>query len=117
MKNKYLEMIENNPHLKKACIVLKKTEYVKDNTGMWKRKSNKENTKKITYDIYRNSIDAIPFFENLGGREEVSIDYTFAGNIPVEIASISPDGTQKTVRVYYIIKSEKEARELYNLEF
>ena len=49
---------------------------------------------------YFNCVDAIPFFRNLGGKERVSLSYTYHGYIPVELSSISPDGKNKTVRKF-----------------
>lgn len=54
----------------------------------------------ISNAYYCNTVDAIPFFRNLGGREIVTKCYTKNGYIPVEINSISPNRQQKTVRKF-----------------
>ena len=59
-------------------------------------------TEKINYIFYTNVVDpnAIAFFRNLGGYEKITKSYTRAGFLPVEVSSISPDRTQKTVRSF-----------------
>lgn len=54
----------------------------------------------VDAETYYNVFSAIPFFRNLGGFERVSMSYTRAGYIPVEVVSISPDRTKKTVRSF-----------------
>lgn len=54
----------------------------------------------LTVDRYMNSIDAAPFFSNLGGKESITPSYLPIGYIPVETKSISPDGQKKTIRRY-----------------
>lgn len=54
----------------------------------------------VDAETYYNVFSAIPFFRNLGGFERVSMSYTRAGYLPVEVVSISPDRTQKTVRTF-----------------
>lgn len=55
-------------------------------------------TEKITAEFYLNTIDAVPFFRGLGGRETISLGYTYYGYLPVEIQSTSPDGQTKVTR-------------------
>jgi hypothetical protein len=47
-----------------------------------------------------NSIDATPFFKNLGGIERVEYCNTRYGRIPCKIISISPDRQERTIRTY-----------------
>lgn len=54
----------------------------------------------VESEVYYNVVSAVPWFRNLGGYERVSMSYTRAGYIPVEVISISPDRTQKTVRSF-----------------
>ena len=54
-------------------------------------------TRDVSFENYMNVISAGPFFKNLGGRETLSKSYTPLGYVPVEVNSISPDGTQKSV--------------------
>ena len=60
------------------------------------------NVETLTRAFYFNTVDAVPFFRNLGGHERVEMAYTRAGYIPVEIHSTRPDGMKKTVRKFYI---------------
>ena len=60
----------------------------------------------VSAEFYMNVIESIPFFRRLGS-ERVSMGYTYVGYVPVEISSISPDGTEKIVRKY---KFEAERR-------
>ncbi len=66
----------------------------------WVEKERK--TEELTGRFYCNCVDAVPFFRNIGGYERVGMGYTFMGYIPVEITSISPDKTMKTVRRFDI---------------
>ena len=62
-------------------------------------------TENITGEFYANTVDAIPFFENLGGVEDVETARTRYGVLPVKIASISPMGDQKIIRSFYFQSS------------
>lgn len=55
-------------------------------------------TEKINYEFYANTVEAVPFFRGIGGKETVKTTYTKYGLIPYEIFSISPSGDQRTVR-------------------
>ncbi len=76
-------------------ITLTETRYTKRG-GRWTE--TESTTELIPVEFYLNSVDAIPFFKNLGGREKLVLAYTQYGHIPVEIQSISPYGENKTVR-------------------
>lgn len=76
-------------------ITLTETRYEK-RRGRWIETETR--TEKIPVEFYLNSVDAIPFFKGLGGREKLTLAYTTYGHIPVEIQSISPYGENKTVR-------------------
>ncbi len=54
----------------------------------------------ISNEYYYNTIDAIPFFRNIGGYEGITTKCTKYGVIPYKINSISPDRTQKTIRTF-----------------
>lgn len=84
---------------KRYRITLTKENYTKNGSRWTKENSNTGDCSVIEY---MNALDAVPFFKNLGGSERVSTAYTFAGVLPVEITSISPDKEQKTVRKYTI---------------
>lgn len=64
----------------------------------WRETSRKEKT--VDWEYYMNTVDATPFFRNLGGRETVRMSYTTAGYLPVFISSISPYATMKTTREF-----------------
>lgn len=49
----------------------------------------KEETESITTQFYMNTLEAIPFFRNMGS-ERVYKGYTIMGYIPYKIISISP---------------------------
>lgn len=57
-------------------------------------------TENVDYIYYFNTIDAIPFFKNLGGYERVSNAYTKHGYIPVKLVSISPDKNTRVTRIF-----------------
>ena len=61
-----------------------------------------EKTYTINYIHYYNVIDprATRFFKNLGGYERTLCSYTKRGYLPVEVTSINPDRTYKTVRTF-----------------
>lgn len=52
----------------------------------------------VNNEFYMNSVDAVPFFRNLGGFERVELNYTRAGYLPTFINSINPDSTKKVTR-------------------
>lgn len=54
----------------------------------------------VDYIYYFNTIDAMPFFKNLGGYERVSNAYTKHGYIPVKLVSISPDKNTRVTRIF-----------------
>lgn len=63
-----------------------------------------ENGYEITGREYANSVDAVPWFRNIGGKEIVHCAYTYSGYIPVEVHSISPDRMEKVVRRFIVLK-------------
>jgi hypothetical protein len=52
---------------------------------------------------YMNCVDAVPFFRNLGGYERVTQNYTKYGFLPIQIDSINPDRTKKSVYKFKLI--------------
>ncbi len=58
-----------------------------------------EKMEPVSAEFYMNVVEAVPFFRKLG-TERVTMGYTYAGYVPVEISSISPDKTEKVVRRY-----------------
>lgn len=59
-----------------------------------------EQTENFTGENYLNTVEAIPFFKNLGGSEKVSKAYTKYGLIPTEIVSTSSDKSERTIRKF-----------------
>lgn len=55
-------------------------------------------TEEMTPEYYLNTVDAVPFFRNLGGHERLEKAYTKHGLIPVAVHSTRPDGKEKVVR-------------------
>ncbi len=76
------------------CVI---TNFIKSGSR-WIKKSSM--TVDFNGEFYCNTVDAIPFFRNLGGKETVTQAYTKCGYVPVSISSISSDKTQKTTREF-----------------
>ena len=77
----------------------------KCNIQHFKKRGNKwikvfDETRDTTPAFYFNTIDAIPFFRGLGGYERVYCGYCVRGYVPLEVTSINPDKTEKTVRTF-----------------
>ena len=68
------------------------------NGKSWKASDVK--TEEMNFEYYFNTLEAIPFFRNLGGRERVTNAQTQYGYIPVKLTSISPDGNTRTIREF-----------------
>ena len=64
----------------------------------WKLSESKEEN--ISKENYLNIINSCKFFRNLGGHERLTKSYTYAGYIPVELNSISPDKKEKIIRSF-----------------
>ena len=85
-----------NPHY---VYRVETTKYYKRG-NKWIEKEGEKMIETVPGNYYMNMIDAIPFFRNLGGSERVTMGYTLAGYIPVQLSSISPDGKEKIVRKF-----------------
>lgn len=59
----------------------------------------------ITKEYYLNIINSCKFFRNLGGYERLTNGYTYAGYIPVQLNSISPDKQEKIIRSFEFSKN------------
>ena len=55
---------------------------------------------KVDWEFYFNTMDAVPTFRNMGGKEKVEVKYTAVGKVPFKVTSINPDGTEKIVREF-----------------
>ena len=105
-------------NLKTSCIIERKQEFSRTASGKsWKSKPDSEKTTKIPAEWYHNVFDGIPFFRGLGGSERVEYNYTYAGYLPTQLTSISPDQERKIVRRYWILDNEETARNIYHLEW
>ena len=71
--------------------------------SQWKLLDSKEEN--ISKENYLNIINSCKFFRNLGGSERLTKSYTFAGYIPTELNSISPDKKEKVVRSFEFNKN------------
>ena len=71
--------------------------------SQWKLSESKEEN--ISKENYLNIINSCKFFRNLGGYERLTKSYTYAGYIPVELNSISPDKKEKVVRSFTFDKN------------
>lgn len=103
-KNEYKEAVKAYPDLtnlhndneenKEISLTCKR--YIKSGSK-WTQTESK--TQAINYLHYANIIDpsASKFFRNLGGYERIKKNYTRRGYLPIEVISISPDRTKKTV--------------------
>ena len=83
-----------------AVITFKKSEYSRTNSGKsWKSAADQVISEVVTPEFYTNYIQAIPFFNNYGGRAScrASWNYTFAGYIPTVVNTVSYDGNKKIV--------------------
>ena len=54
----------------------------------------------VTPAFYFNTVDAVTWFRERGGYERVICGYCVRGYVPLEIISINPDKTEKTVRTF-----------------
>ena len=63
-------------------------------------KASEVKTEEMSFEYYFNTLEAIPFFRNLGAYERVTNAYTKHGYIPVRLVSISPDGNTRVTREF-----------------
>ena len=59
----------------------------------------------IAKENYLNIINSVKFFRGLGGFERLTNGYTYAGYIPVQLNSISPDKQEKIIRSFEFSKN------------
>jgi len=52
----------------------------------------------ITPEQYKNILGAKKFFQNLGGSERETKNYTSIGYVTVRLSSVNPDKTTKVIR-------------------
>ena len=77
------------------------TTYYTKSGSTWKKTATADG--RHSYAEYINILDFIPFMRKMGGYERITCSYTKRGFLPVELISINPERTQKTVRRFYFI--------------
>jgi len=89
-------------------IEFTKKEFSRTASGKsWKKQADRVTYEFVTPEFYTNYIQAVPFFNNFGGRSccRAYKSYTYAGYIPTDVITISPDGSKKiTARFVFINK-------------
>ena len=89
-------------------IEFTKKEFSRTDSGKsWKKNPDTVSYEFVTPEFYTNYIQAVPFFNNFGGRAccRAYCDYTTAGYIPTDVTTISPDGSKKiTARFVFTYK-------------
>ena len=104
--------------LEHSTIIEKEQRFSRTLSGKsWKSKADEETIRKVKTDWYHNIFDGIPFFRGLGGSERVEYGYTYAGYLPVQCTSISPDRETKVIRRYWIVDNDETARRVYKLDW
>ena len=88
----------NRDDIKFICTI---TTDIKNGTR-WIKTAETVETADTTY--YLNTVEAIPFFRNLGGYERTEKEYTYIGYIPTKVTSISPDKNTRVIRVFKLVK-------------
>lgn len=84
-------------------ITLTTEEYIKkEENKTFSKKPNETTTEIINPEFYKNIFTSVNFFKSLGGSETITKGYTCAGLIPVRLTSISPNKTEKVVRIFKI---------------
>lgn len=102
-KSTYKWIIKNSPDITalygitEKCITRVETRYIRRGSKWVEVETTKE---VVTPEYYLNTVDAVPFFRNLGGYERLVKTYTKYGLIPVEVHSISPNGQEKVKRTF-----------------
>ena len=88
MEEKNIKMVEKRYY--KAGKSWKMVEVVEEN---------------ISKECYLNIINSVKFFRSLGGFERLTNGYTYAGYIPTQLNSISPDKQEKIIRSFEFNKN------------
>ena len=93
--------------MKKYFMVEAVYEKTKNGTGKtWSKVPVKVEKIEVSEEYYKNIFDpkALKFMRSLGGFERVIKGYNCEGHVPVELISISPDGSTKIVRRFTPIR-------------
>lgn len=101
LKSIYAWLLKNYPDASSAIgydnIGYSKVSYKK--IGNKWSETGTENDK-VDWEFYFNTMDAVPVFRNMGGKEKVEVKYTTVGKVPFRVTSINPDGTEKIIREF-----------------
>lgn len=101
LNDTYTWTLKKYPGASSVCryenIGYKETRYEKKGSKWVETKSD---NRTVDCDWYYNTVDAVPFFKNLGGKEKVDVAYTKVGYLPVRVTSINPTGDEKVVREF-----------------
>lgn len=101
LNDTYTWTLKKYPGASSVCryenIGYKETRYEKKGSKWVETKSD---NRTVDCDWYYNTIDAVPLFKNLGGKEKVDVAYTKVGYLPVRVTSINPTGDEKVVREF-----------------
>lgn len=83
-------------------ITHKRAVFFKTSSGKsWKSKPEYERAEIVTNDVYNNFVKSVDFFNGFcGGTCRASWNYTPAGYLPVNIATVSPDRTEKIIDTF-----------------
>ncbi len=87
-------------------IGFEQTNYTKQDSK-WVEGEKESNN--VDWEFYLNTIDAVPMFKNMGGKEKLDVKYTKVGKVPFQVTSINPDGTEKIVRTFNFDSAERKA--------
>lgn len=86
--------------IEKKVFILTQITYTKNERGKWTETDR--TTEKVTPEFYLNTIDAVPFFRNMGGLERLESGYTYFGYMPIKVSSTNPDRTKKIERLFKV---------------
>lgn len=110
LKETYSWSFKNYPDVSSVIgyhnIGFNQTTYTKQGSK-WVEGEKKSNN--VDWEFYLNTIDAVPFFKNMGGKEKLDVKYTKVGKVPFQVTSINPDGTEKIVRTFNFDSAERKA--------
>lgn len=110
LKETYSWSFKNYPDVSSVIgyknIGFEQTNYTKQGSK-WVEGEKESNN--VDWEFYLNTIDAVPFFKNMGGKEKLDVKYTKVGKVPFQVTSINPDGTEKIVRTFNFDSAERKA--------
>lgn len=109
LKETYSWSFKNYPDVSSVIgyhnIGYEQTTYTKQGSK-WVEGEKESNN--VDWEFYLNTIDAVPFFKNMGGKEKLDVKYTKVGKVPFQVTSINPDGTEKIVRTFDFNSAERK---------